>query len=73
MPTSQPSKLLYCYLREKYTTLEIVTRDDSEGEGAGRQNYRCLSRDDICSARRCRLSEFGGEHPEESRDPWFDD
>jgi hypothetical protein len=73
MTTTRPSRLLYCHLRQKYTTLEIATRDESDGGEVGRREYRCLEPDRTCDDRRCRLSDWGQAHPEDAHDPWFDE
>ena len=69
MTTTRPSRLLYCHLRGKYTTLAFETRDESDGEAVGRRSSRCLEPDAPCDERRCRLSAWGEGPPEDARAP----
>lgn len=61
------NRFLYCFLREKQTTLQVIEADD------GGRSYVCLERDAECSARKCKLSEYGSDRPGEAKDPWFNE
>lgn len=69
----QSAKLLYCYLRGKWTTLAIEEKAHLDGSGPPFRVYQCLSPDRECEVRQCRLaSDALGKVPH-ARDPWFDE
>lgn len=69
----QSMRLLYCYLREKWTTLEISEGDISGGSGGLHREYKCLGVDETCRQRQCRLSNIPQDTNHNTRDPWFDE
>lgn len=68
--TARSIRLLYCYLREKWTTLEISEEVNSGRDTFPRRKYQCLSVDETCGQRRCSLA---GESTDATRAPWFDE
>ncbi|MBI4552028.1 MAG: hypothetical protein HY710_07180 [Candidatus Latescibacteria bacterium] len=67
---TQSVRLLYCYLREKWTTLEILERDATDFPV---RTYQCLGADAECVKRRCRLSGDDCRQAEDAQEPWFDE
>jgi len=71
MGEPRSSKLLYCFLREKYATLGIIKDERSTADGAtGILEYVCHSDDHDCVTRKCKLSDYGDNSG--ARSPWFE-
>ena len=70
---SQSIRLLYCYLREKWTTLGIIEGEAPNGSGTLDRVYQCLGIDATCHERRCRLSGDEMTEAQDAQDPWFDE
>lgn len=71
---STPStRFLYCYLREKWTSLEITESPDAGSSDLPVRTYRCLGADATCVERRCRLANDDLRQAEGAQEPWFDE